>query len=635
MALFGSNKKNMKKTITKIRPIVVRTRNVAKELISIAKSNNVSANTIDFNILEVQTYSRINEGSKEIEWKEVSTEELLGLEDMGVVLNKNFEIKQMYEIEIFSKSEKNIYKDFNLAIGANATKCKVYLSIKEGSKVKYTSRFEQEFMILINKAKIRANILINVFDTLQTSVVSKITDHLRVRENLIYEQNETFLIAESYEPTKTIDDALILHYDKKDDVDEQGRVDYADRGFIQSVHKDELLIEYIKPKEGKPGRDCRGIYIQPSDPIIKNFPTFSVDDTIKVIESDISIEYRAVENGYIALDGNLYTIKSEVDVGEISFKTTGSISTGLDSDVSIVVKEADAIKDAIGSGMNVEVSEIEIEGNVGSNATVNALKATVGGLTHKTSTISAENLDINVHKGQAYGKNIHITRLEHGKVNGNVVDITQAIGGHIKAKEVTIELCASNVKVTASKLIEIKRLQGSENTFTIDPVFNKNIKKGVDTNKKEIDKLTLDIKDIKKEIDKYTALLDENIVAYNDVKKRLIHYKKSGVKMPASFVKQYKQFHKIQEHLNNIKEEIETKKAKLELFTSKTSGFQDDIFDARVINRDKWIGYNEIIFKLLDPPLELIYKPKEGSIDKIFAIVKDDDDEYEIKVVKE
>ena len=635
MALFGSSKKTTNKTVKKVRPTVVRTKNVAKELMSIAKSHGVSVSSLDFNILDVQTYSRHTEGSKEVEWKEVATEELLGLEDMGVILDKNFQIRQMYEVEIFTRMENDPYKTFLLAVGANATKCKVYLSIKEGSKVSYNSRFEQELMILVNKAKIRANILINIFDSMQTAVVSKISAHVRVQENVFYDKNATFLIAESYEPTPTIDDALILHYDKKENIDETQRVDYANRGFIQSVHKDELLIEYIKPKKGKAGRNCRGEYIEPTEPVVKNFPTFSVDETIKVIENDSNIEYRAVENGYIALENGTYTIKSEVDIAQISFKTTGSISTGLDSDVSIVVKESDAIKDAVGSGMSVEVSEIEIEGNVGSNATVNALKATIGGLTHKTATITAENLNINVHKGKAFGKNIHITRLEHGEVDGNIVDITQAIGGHIKAKEITIELCASNVKATASKFIEIKRLQGSENIFTIDPVIKEEIKEGLDSNQKEIDKLTSDIKEIKKEIKKYATILEENLIAYNDIKKRLAHYKKSGVKMPSSFVKQYKQFKKIQEHLVTIKDECETKEQNLNILLSKTSCFQDNIFDARVINRDKWVGYNEIIFKLIDPPLELVYKPKEGSRDKIFAIVKDDDDEYEIKAVKE
>jgi Flagellar Assembly Protein A N-terminal region len=634
MALFGSDKKTTKSP-KKIRPIVVRTQNVAKELMSIAKSNEVNVNTIDFTILEVQTFTRVNKGGKEVDWEEAAEEELSELEDKGAILDKNFQIKQMYEIEIFSKIENDPYGDFHLAVGANATKCKVYLSIREGSKVSYNPRFEQELLILINKSKVRANILINIFDEMLADEVSKIDAHVRVEETAVYNKSETHLIAEAYEPTPTTNDALILHYDKKDTIDEKDKVDYANRGFIQSVHKDELLIEYVKIKEGKPGRNCRGEFMEPKEPIEENAPTFTTDDTIKVIDSEKNIEYRAVENGYIALDGTLYTIKSDVDIGEISFKTTGSISAGVDSDVNISVKETDAVKDAVGTGMVVEVSEIEIDGNVGSNAKVTALKANIGGQTHKTATVRADNLQINVHKGKAYGKNIHVTRLEHGDIDGDMVEIAQAMGGHIRAKEIEIELCGSYVNATASRLIEIKKLQGSENVFTIDPLLKKSAKEGLDENQDSIIELENAVKNIKNEIEKYTKLVKENQATFNDVKKRLIHYKKNGVKMPTSFVKQYKQFQKIQDHLVNIKKEFEIKNDQLNLLTTKTASFQDNIFDARVINRDRWVGHNEIIFKLVDPPIEVSLNPPEGSQDKIFAIVELEDGGYEIEAVKE
>jgi len=634
MALFGSDKKTIKSS-KKIRPTVVRTQNVAKELMSIAKSNDVSVHSIDFNILEVQTFTRVNKGDKEVDWEEAAEEELSELEDKGAILDKNFQLKQMYEIEIFSKIDNDPYANFNLAVGANATKCKVYLSIREGAKVSYNPRFEQELLILINKSKVRANILINIFDEMLADEVSKIAAHVRVEETAIYNKSETHLIAESYEPTPTTNDALILHYDKKDTIGEKEKVDYANRGFIQSVHKDELLIEYVKIKEGKPGRNCRGEFMEPKEPIEENAPTFTTDDTIKVIDSEKNIEYRAVENGYIALDGTLYTIKSDVDIGEISFKTTGSIAAGVDSDVNISVKETDAVKDAVGTGMVVEVSEIEIDGNVGSNAKVTALKANIGGQTHKTAMVRADNLQINVHKGSAYGKNIHISRLEHGSVDGDLVEIAQAMGGHIRAKEIEIELCGSYVHATASRMIEIKKLQGSENVFTIDPLLKKSAKEGLDENQESILELENAVKNIKKEINKYTKLVKDNQGTFNDVKKRLIHYKKNGVKMPASFVKQYRQFQKIQDHLVNIKKEFEVKNDQLSLFTTQTSSFQDNIFDARIINRDRWVGHNEIIFKLVDPPIEVSMKPPEGSPDKIFAIVELEDGTYEIEAVRE
>ena len=63
--------------------------------------------------------------------------------------------------------------------------------------------------------------------------------------------------------------------------------------------------------------------------------------------------------------------------------------------------------------------------------------------------------------------------------------------------------------------------------------------------------------------------------------------------------------------------------------------FQESIFDARVINRDRWVGYNEIRFILVDPPMKLVYKPAENSKDMIFGLVELEDGEYAIKAVKE
>jgi uncharacterized protein (DUF342 family) len=638
MALFGTTKKTNTSFTAKVRPTVVRTQNVAKELQSMAKSYDIKVDTLDFNIFEIQTYTRMSEGVKGTtgEWELIAHDDVYEFDEELALLNPNFQIKQMYEVEIFLKSAAtDKHKDFKLAVGANATKCKVYLSILAGSKIKYTNGLDEQIQVMIKKRKIRAGILVDIFDEMLDDVVSKITSHIRVQDKLEYDKNETVLIAQGFEPTLTINDKLILHFSEKEEEDEKTKVDYASRGFIQSVQEGELLIEYIKAQEGKPGRNCRGAYMSPSEPIISNEPSFNINETIKIVETDESIKYIAVENGYIALEENTYLIKTDMDIDEISFKTTGSISTGLDSDVSVVVTEADAIKDAIGMGMTVEVSEIEIDGNVGSKATVTALKASIGGQTHKTATITADKLDINVHKGIAHGKNIHITRLEHGEVYGDMVDITQALGGVIQAKEIEIELCASHVKATAAQRIEIQKMQGSENSFTIDPLVRKDLESGLSDNKNEIKELKIDIRTIDDDVKKYKGLVKEGTASFLDIKKRLIHYKKNGVKMPASFVQKYRQFQKMQTHLKELETSLEIKNEKLNLLSSRTASFQDDILDARIINRDRWSGYNEIKFKLIKPEIELIYKPQEGSSDKIFGLVEVEEGEFEIKAMKE
>ena len=641
MGFFGSSKAS-EQVSKKVRPTVIRTRNVAKELVDIAKKNNINTNTLDFNILKIQTYTRVCDITKTdaesgIEWIEVFEDEIRSFDDVKDILNPDFQIKQECEIEIFSKEPDYRFKNFHSAIGANATKCKVYLSIKEGSEVDYDEKFEQTFLDFINKSKIRAGILIDIFDEMLPEFLTKVTAMAKVDGKLQYDKNENILVSDAYEPTLTVDDDLILHYEhkKKKKIKDNERVDHSSRGFIQSVLKDDLLIEYIKPKPGKPGRNCRGEFMEPKEPEISHEPTFTVNETIKQVDNKDNIEYIAQESGYIDIDGSVYGIKSDMDVESIDFKTTGSINSGLDSDVVLSVKENDAQKDAIGSGMSVEVSEIDIKGNVGANARVHANRATIDGQTHGSSEVKAADLTVNVHKGLASGDDVKINRLEHGTVVAKRAVIEQAMGGNIRAKDINIADCHSHVKATASRLIEIKKLHGSENVFIIDPLLQPDKKEGLDDNQDEIFELQKSLKEIADEIVKYKKLIRDNTASFNEIKKKLIHNKKAGIKMPTPLISRYKQFQKMQEHLESITEENKVKTDKLKLLTTQTASFQDNIFDARIINRDRWVGHNELIFKLVDPPIEFSVNPAEGSEDKIFAIVENDDGEYEIRAVKE
>ncbi len=105
--------------------------------------------------------------------------------------------------------------------------------------------------------------------------------------------------------------------------------------------------------------------------------------------------------------------------------------------------------------------------------------------------------------------------------------------------------------------------------------------------------------------------------------------------MPAAFVKSFQQYQKLQQNLADLVSEESEKKEHREKINLAIHTVQEDIYNARVINRDKWVGYNEIRFKLIDPPMDVVYSPREGSLDKIFALIKTEDDEYLIKAVKE
>jgi len=632
MALF-SKEGGEQPSDTQLKPIIVRTSNVAKELLQTAANAQCLVQTLDFNLLETQTFSR--KDAKEHEgWNEMSDDEVRDIAE-ELFLDPGFELKQVHEIEIFQSVEKGPLDSIDMTIGGNPTLCKVYLTIKPGSVARYYDGFRQDFLQAVRKKMLRAHLMINVFDSMMAENLKELIARIRVQGTYTFEKPERYLIAQAYEPVPTVNDALVLHYEaKRKNQDEHGRIDYAKRGYVISAVADELLIEYVKPKIGENGRNCRGEFLTPPEPTVKNEPTFTVGEHIAVVDTPNSIEYRAKTGGYVTFEGGMYDIKTEVEVTEISFKTTGSINTELDADVSISVKEKDSLKDAIGQGMEVTVNVIHIDGSVGANAKVTANKADVEGQVHQSALIRAEELNINIHKGTAYGKTVHITRLEHGTVEADEVFITQAIGGKIKAKEITIEMLGSHVKMTASRKIEVKKLVGGENQFVIDPLINESVE-NLSERYEKMEQAKRTIQEVKKELAEYEQIWQENAASMEDLKRKLAHYRSNGVKLPTAFVQKYQQFVHLKEKIDALREELKTKEDQYDWLAQKHIALQSEIFDARIINHDGWHNHNEIIFKLINPQMNVNYVPHDEDDENILGLYQDADGEFSIKVMPE
>lgn len=613
--------------LSNFSPFVVTTSNIAKELVTAAGNHGLKVADLDFNLLDVQTFLKKGDAEEQ----EIIGDELKDLNDPALLADPNVVVRQVYEIEVVLADKNDKFSKLNLSIGANPSMTRLFASIKPGSVVEYFEGIEREFRAFINKRKLRANMLINIWDESLGEEIDKFVAKVRVNEILNVEKKITFEVGFTLDIKATTNDKLILHYKSEDEQNDKAKVDHYNRGFIQAVKENELLIEYIKAKKGDPGRNCRGEYIEPDEPTISHAPDFNVTDKINVTENEDNIEYCSKNSGYVVFENNTYDINSEVEVSEISFKTTGSIGAGIDTDVSISVKEADAFKDAIGAGMEVEVNEINVDGNVGNNAKIKANKVKIQGQTHQSSYIEADEIDINIHKGKAKGAKIKVTRLEQGVIEGETVEVTQAAGGKIIAKEVFIETLASHVDIVASSKIEIKTFKGEENTFTISPVLYDEDKESLSENEDELIVQKRKIRALKEETDKKEKILSDNAGAIVDLKKRLAHYKQSGAKMPGSFVVKFKEFQELQKQLTELKSELKQKEDMFDLLCAKSNKFQGDIFQAKIINHDHYRGHNEIRFKLIEPELELYLVPKGTGDEKCFMLGQNEEtDAYEI-----
>ncbi len=612
--------------ISNFSPFVVRTDNIAKELVSTAAKNGLKAAELDFNLLDVQTF--VKKGDEEE--REVIGDELKELNDETTLSDEKLVVRQSYEIEIIPRDKSDKFSKLNLSIGANPSMTRLFASIKPGSQIEYFEGIEQELKTFINKRKLRANMFIGVWDEKLSEEIEKFVARVRINGVLNVDKRIVFEVGHTLDLDPTVDDKLIFHY-KKDENAKKDKVDHFNRGFIQSVAQNELLIEYIKPKKGDPGRNCRGEFIEPAEPVISNTPDFNVSEKIDVIDNEDNIEYRAKNSGYVVFENNTYDINVEVEVSEISFKTTGSIGAGIDTDVCINVKGSDAFQDAIGAGMEIEVNEINVDGNVGNNAKIKARKVKILGQTHQSSYIEADDIEINIHKGKVKGKAVKITRLEQGVVEAETVEVSQANGGKIVAKEVLIDTIASHVYIVASAKIEIKNFNGEENSFTISPVLYDEDKEALSENANAVVEQKRKIRELKTEAEKKEKILHDNAGSIVDLKKRLAHYKQSGAKMPAAFVAKFKEFQELQAQLEELKKEIKQKEDMYDLLCAKSNKYQDDIFKSKIINHDQYKGHNEIRFKLIEPELELYLVPKGTPNEQCFMLGKNEEtDAYEI-----
>ncbi len=615
MGLFDKHTKtdsNDTNEESEFKSIIIDTANVIKELKNIAEANHFKPVELGFKILKIMTYY----SDEKSENNEMNEEEQKLLLDDNFLLNPNLKIKQFYRVEIYKQTQENIL-DFlpEITLSANKNLTKIVATIAKSHEVRYTSTLEQDIINDIQAKKIRAGVLLGIRDQNMYKEVKKIVAAIHI--NGIIDQSTSFVVCHGIDDIASINDDLIFHYKKKVSTkNAEGKVDYAKRGYISAVEKDECLIEYIKPMLGTAGRNCRGVFIPVKEPRKSNESPIVISANLSKKESETSIKYIANRSGYVVVDKGAYDIQDQMEINEISFRSTGSIDANISSNIKISIKEKDILKDAIGAGMSVETSELVVQGNMGSGARVKAKIVDIGGQTHQSAFIDADKITIAVHRGEAHGKEIEIDRLEGGKVIGDVVHVKQMIGGEIIAKIVKIDNLLSNAKITASEIIEVTELKGNNNKFIIDPSVTREFNEHIITITKKIEKLEEDLKSYPRLLSGKKDIIDKNKPMAEMVKEKIIELKKNGVEPPITLFAKLKDFQEKVIDYNTQLQTFKDKKETLSEYKMELVQVQTKVFSAKIINHSAWKEFNEIRFKLVSPPTEITYNPKEREISR-------------------
>ncbi|MBL0686325.1 MAG: DUF342 domain-containing protein [Sulfurospirillum sp.] len=629
--LGSKSKKKQKDRVRKLEfdSIIVEKENIIKEMKQISSANNLSISQLDFKIIKVKTYYYLN---KEKGWIEDNDKNKKQFKDKDFILSPDLKIKQKYKVDIF-KIQKDRHSSLlpSMVLSGNKDLTKIIVTIKKNTEIKYFSKIENEIIEEINKKKIRAGMFVGVCDDLMHAKVKILVSDLKV--NGIMSQDNIFVVCKGLDPILPIDDDFIYHYKKKiSSEDKEGKVDYSKRGYILAVSKGDCIMEYIKPQLGVSGRNCQGKFMPVRKPNTSHKISIKYKENILLKENSEKIEYISDKNGYVVEDRpNLYNIRDNMEVGEISFKTTGSIETDMSSEVKINITESNVFEDAIGPGMNVETYELNIEGNVASGATIKANKLTIGGQTHKTSVIEAKTAEISIHHGSVAANEVNIERLEGGKVVGDIINVKYAIGGEIIGKNIFIEKLTSNVSITASDVIEIQELKGTNNKLLIDLDQTEKSNGNISKKREEIDDIELKLKRVPKLLEDKKNAIDKTRQTVVMVQEKIRVLKKDGKKPPSALFAKIKEFQKNVNEYNDFLKEYKNNKLQLKNLKEDLDQAQANIFTAKIINHSSWQEYNEVKFKLISPPVEKIYNTRSNEIIREMSLVETADGAYEIK----
>jgi len=608
------------------KSIIVDTTNVIKELKNVSVANHIKASDLRFKILKVTTFYS-DEKSENIQ---VGEEEAKLFLDDAFLLNPAIKITQHYRVEIYKN---DLHQDPHelppIALSANKSLTKVVAIVSKSHEVKYSPKLEESIIEDIQIKKIRAGVLLGIRDHNMYKEVKKLVSSIRV--NGIIDQNQTFVVCQGVDDVPSINDDLVYHYKKKVNAKSaDGKVDYSKRGFVLAVEKDECIIEYIKPQMGTPGRNCRGQFIPIKEPRKTNDTPIGITANIVKKENESSIKYIAGCGGYVNIDKGMLDIQDQMEINEISFRSTGSIDANVTSNIKINIKEKDILKDAIGAGMSVETTELIVQGNIGSGTKIKAKIVEIGGQTHQSAYIEADKIVIAVHRGEANGQEITIDRLEGGRVVGDKVYIKQMIGGEVIGRIVKIDNLLSNARVTASEIIEIVELKGSSNKLMIDPSVTKEFHVQIEEINKKIQRLEEELKAYPRQLSAKKDAIEKNKPMAEMVKAKILELKGNKVEPPITLYAKIKDFQEKVMEYNALLQAFKDKKELLHELQNELNMVQTKVFSAKIINHSAWKEYNEVRFHLISPPKDITYNPKEREIAREITLKDMGTGEYRI-----
>ena len=564
---------------------------IPKSLLEFSKEKSIDIKLLDFELISYETLLKKSDDTIHQVTEDISLAQLS---------DPTLEIIQTYTINIFPLIERE--NPILLSLSANKERTKAIISIRQASVFTQTPTLFKNLKNEIWKKKLRSGFLINIFEDNLEKQLTKLLNIIPYGKAIT--KDIQFTVASGLLPIEPIDAKLEKIYEKKS---------LESASIIAGVTKDELIARYTFAKDGIDGRACNGksILAQIQNTLDKE-P--EINDTIRKEEFDEYAEYYAKVDGYPLLYKNILSISNTLQLKEANFKSTANINSGgQDIDISVNIEhDKTHNEDAIGSGVKIDVQELNVDGSIASNVNIATQNLKVDAQTHKNSTmIVRDTATIKLHRGDLTTKNAEIDILESGKVTASEsIKVRKMLGGIVIAPIVKIDEVLANTTIIASELIEIKSILGEHNKLIINPDAIQSYHKEVENLKEKIQTKELELKEetaiLEKKIREHSSTIDR----IKTFQKRVLEATKIGKTPMKQDVIRVKQFKKDSQKLSLEKEQLkEFDLLIIDLEKELDKLCNKDLY-AKIKSNTTYDGHTKVIFVNIKTKEELFYTPK-------------------------
>ena len=444
---------------------LIKTKHIKEALSRYATDNLIPLSECDFKLHKVETLLKHNRNH---EFEHYTKERLAEYLNKEKILNEHVEFSQIYTITAMQKETQEFELIYSIDFGKYATHPKLILS--PTSKIPHKLYKPLDLLKLlykeINKIKAYNAILIQLFDEPMKKALKSFVKYIYAGK---FTKKVKIPLFDGIEPVLSREGKVIFWFKEKEH-----------HGMVIEVDKDEILVEYKKPIYGRSGFNAFGeniddVYVQNSEDI-----HIEIDPkSIRIEEDKNSKRYISINRGYVHYDGLNLSVDNRLRLHEVSRNKNIIDSDDEDNNIDIVITQHDTTKDSIGEGVELVSECIHVEGFVGANSRLEAIKLDIKGATHQDAKQYAKFAKINRHKGVLRCHEAEIGLLEGGVVHGTKVKVESSLGGQIYAQDVEIGHTKNNLKIYASNSITVRLVSGEDNIFKINakeiPILNKKI----------------------------------------------------------------------------------------------------------------------------------------------------------------